>query len=167
MKPDELLRYAQGMQGFSSMESCYLNIDDYEKVAILDREIVFRKLREFKPNCGWLNLQSEILSFHGGNIPDLETQILLCGEMVNANGQSLHIRENGFGQLIFTILEDSLDQPADSLSETISFLSHEQPDLPGGYFRIEYKRYWQLQEAIGYHIAAARFTGFSQEGKTK
>ncbi len=121
-------------------------------------EEVEAQVKFFEPTQGWLCFQSEVKYFCKENFCKEKTMpysgILLYGEVVNAAGKSLHIREDGQGAWILTTFTET--EGDKYLVETKQFLGEKNlaPD------RLYYHVYWQHDKKHGYHQFAARFTGF-------
>jgi len=160
MQPSELLKILPKLKGqenlLHKLELCGLkqNPDPCST-----SEEVEAKVKAFEPIQGWLCFQSEIKYFCKNckeqTMP--YTGILLYGEVVNAAGESLHIREDGQGGWILTILTETKGEQY--LVETKEFLGEKKLAPEKLYYRV----YWQYDEEQGYHQFAARFIGFKKE----
>lgn len=116
------------------------------------------KVKAFEPVEGWLCFQSEVKSFcQGETMP--YAGILLYGEVVNAKGESLHIREDGLGGWILTKLTE-IDEGEQYLAETQKFLGLGNKQAPE---KLYYRVYWENDQEHGYRQFVARFTGFEPE----
>ncbi len=117
-------------------------------------QAVREKLMRFKPEQGWLCFQDQVEYFRKGeSVPDFG--IVFYGEVVNTQGQSLHIRENGQGGWVLTTYTENLEGDQ-YLVENAAFLG-EKHFAPAQLF---YRVYWQHDEQQGYRQFAARFMRF-------
>ncbi len=121
-------------------------------------EEVAAKVRAFKPTQGWLCFQSEVKYFCKEE-PMPYSGILLYGEVINADGKSLHIRENGQGGWILTTFTET--QGENYLVESKAFLGEKELAPESVYYHV----YWKYDEKSGYQQFAARFIGFEKPEK--
>lgn len=154
MKPIELLKTLTALR-IKGQNPCDLTL---ESEACHTAEQVETKLKAFNPIQGWLCFQSEVKYFCQGQ-PMPYSGILLYGEVVNADGQSLHIRENGQGGWILTTFTET--EGENYLVETKTFLGEKELAPEKLYYRV----YWKYDEKSGYQQFAARFIGFEKQEK--
>ncbi|MDM8559772.1 hypothetical protein [Candidatus Parabeggiatoa sp. HSG14] len=164
MQPKKLLETVLPLQvkGLINLDkklkTCWLNWPP-EPCTTSDSEIVEKNVKAFKPMQGWLCFQSGV-EYFCKNCKEKTmpySGILLYGEVVNAEGESLHIRENGQGGWILTIFTET--EGNKYLVETKEFLGEKKLAPEKLYYHV----YWQYDEKHGYHQFAARFTGFKKE----
>lgn len=115
---------------------------------------VMSALKALKPTTGWLNFQSAtVLLRLGSALPamDEKTGILLNAEVVNAAGQSLHVRYASADAWVVTTFTPTAGNEylADEVKLVLS-------GAPGGF--LYYRRYWQIDPAQGIIPCAACFT---------
>ena len=153
MQPSELLKILPKLKikGQENLQFCGL---EREPEPCFTPEKVEAQVNAFEPIQGWLCFQSKIEHFCKGQTMPY-TGILLYGEVVNAAGKSLHIREDGQGGWILTTFTET--EGDKYLVETKEFLGEKKlaPD------KLCYRVYWQCHEKHGYHQFAARFIGFT------
>ncbi len=121
-------------------------------------EEVKAKVKAFEPKQGWLCFQDKV-EYFCRNCEKKEmpySSILLYGEVINVDGKSLHIREDGRGGWILTYFTET--EGEQYLVETKEFLGEKKlaPD------KLYYRVYWQHDKEHGYHQFAARFIGFEK-----
>ena len=121
-------------------------------------EQVWDEIAAFRPVQGWLCYQSRVAVFTDGNParPDEQTGCILYGECVDANGQSLHIRQDGNGEWV--VVNFSYQDGAEHLVDEVSLIAARN-ELGS----LKYRRYWQLDPEYGVRQIAACFTGFVKE----
>jgi len=98
-----------------------------------------------------------------GKLPERDEYrgLLLSGELVNLDDESLHIRQNGRGGWVATRFTPGKGE--EYLVDEHRLVAFESdPDRrasPGG---LHYRRYWRLDPYHGIRQAAARFIGFEE-----
>lgn len=127
------------------------------------RKIINRILEDYRPTCGWLNFQSDILFFHESAPITFPDAVLLSGEIVIDDNTSCHFREDGQGGMIQTIFKETVPEGDHYLVEDFRFLGTTHKTDPDSFPRISYRRYWKNEPGFGYRQFFARFTGFLQE----
>jgi hypothetical protein len=165
MQPTELLlekipylKKVKGLSHLNKITSCDLAIQAESKYASFsDADKVLQELENFKPEQGWLCFQNKVKFFRKGDKIPTDSTILLYGEVVNADGISLHIREDGQGGWILTYFTET--DGNNYLVENQSFLGESKLAPEQLYYRV----YWQHDDKQGYRQVAARFTGFEDK----
>jgi len=160
MQPTELfkilpkLQHIKGLKNLSQLKSCRLHLEP--KYCSVPQEVL-QKLDIFLPEQGWLCFQNKVKFFRKEEQIPTDSTILLYGEVVNADGISLHIREDGQGGWILTYLTET--DGNEYLVENQTFLGEKKlaPE------RLYYRVYWQNDDKQGYRRVAARFTGFEDK----
>ncbi|MFK8016329.1 MAG: hypothetical protein AB8G17_12925 [Gammaproteobacteria bacterium] len=124
-------------------------------------ESLLKKIDDFSPTEGWLTQQSANVHVVGGDLRlDVDKNgFILVGELVNAAGQSLHVRwrprEKGWHATIF---EPSTGD--DYLTDTVEFISSQGDDET-----LVYRRFWRLGESNRLEIHALVFSGYSNASR--
>lgn len=187
MQPNKLLDTLRKLEQVKGLKNLHLKLEPKPCHLILKPqsyqtpEKVLEMVKNFAPEQGWLCFQSNVEYFcqqdfcEHKSLPD--SGLLLYGEVVNAQGQSLHIREDGEGGWILTEFEET--EGDDFLVEERTFLGEKQlflkkteeqqflgekqlflekTDVP----KLLYRVYWQYDEKHGYRQFSACFKGFLQ-----
>lgn len=155
MQPNELKEILKKIEGLKNLDgklkACGLvkKSENYPTP-----QEIQEKVENFNPEQGWLCFQSKVEYFRKGKTMPY-SGILLYGEVINAQGQSLHIREDGQGGWILTSFEETEDN--NYLVEDTEFLG-EKELAPK---KLRYRVYWKYDERHGYRQVAARFNGFA------
>ena len=120
-------------------------------------------IADFAPDSGWLCFQSEVMQVRGAVLPepDRARGLLLSGELVDADGESLHIRQDGRGGWIATRFTPGVGERylVDEHRLVVFEPDPDRRDRPGW---LRYLRYWRLDPDHGIRQAAARFIGFDE-----
>jgi len=174
MKPEILKNYF--VEGVSGEPVCLKTTQQRTK----QPDELAKIIQAFQPNDGWVVLQSDVIYFYDNNLGELNQQdgIFNCivnsnsgetslkghfinAEMVNASSdQSLHIVEDGEGGWIITTYHEEADAEPNTLMDKSHLLAKKRHEA-GKQPKINYSRYWKHSPNKGYHILAARFTGYS------
>lgn len=165
MQPTELinllpeLKEIKGLSQLAQITTCSLAFKPEPKNFSLSQyDKVVEELENFKPEQGWLCFQNEVKVFRKGDKIPTDSNILLYGEVVNADGNSsLHIREDGQGGWILTYFTETKGN--EYLLEKQSFLGQSKLAPKKLYYNV----YWQHDDKQGYRPVAARFTGFEDK----
>lgn len=120
---------------------------------------LWNEIRGFQPTEGWLCFQSSVESFKGGKLPEPKAQRgwILTGEMINAEGKSLHIQQHPESGWVITKSTEQTE--GDYLVQSCAFLSTE--DRLG---KLKYQVYWEHDPEHGYQRRFSRFAGFEKKG---
>lgn len=125
---------------------------------------LWQEILAFKPLEGWLCFQSAVEKITGGQLPVLTDELgwLLNGELVDADGNSLHIWQSGSGWLAKRFIEQEAGTADDCLVETTELLSKDSNEE---YLR--YRVYWKKDAggSQGFQRFSSRFIGFVSEEK--
>lgn len=130
-----------------------------------DADAVWRELVEFQPDSGWVCLQSSVRDSDAGpdwlKAPDAASGLLLSAEAHRRDDdRTLHIRQTGNGWRL-TWFEGTGSErcPSDLVALIVHNPGAEAPR------RLQYRRYWTHDPAMGMIVHAARFIGFTgQQG---
>jgi len=145
------LQHIKGLKNLSQLKSCSLHLEPKHCSA---PQKVLEELDIFLPEQGWLCFQNKVKYFRKKDKIPTDSTILLYGEVVNSDGKSLHIREDGQGGWILTYFTETKGK--EYLVENQSFLGENKLAPKQLYYRV----YWQYDNKQGYRQVAARFTGF-------
>lgn len=135
------------------------------EMTVTDHEQLWQAIIDFKPLEGWLCFQSDVKKVVAEKLPELTDELgwLLNGELVNAEGSSLHIWQAGSGWQATQLTEQAAGTGDDCLVETTELLSKDSNEE---YLR--YRVYWKkdLGGIQGFQRFSSRFVGFvSEENK--
>lgn len=151
-----------------ALKPCCLVVKSTTFPAADGQQTLKQAIHDFKPVQGWLCIQSNVLFFHESKKFVLPEGVLLNGEAVNENGESLHIREDGKGGWLLTSFREVDPEEEEEccrcMVEDFAFLGTSHAKDPKDYPQITYRRYWNYDEDFGCRQFSARFTGFQQEG---
>ena len=157
MNPDRLVELLpDGVKA----QSCYLSITP--RIFLDHQEMMGHILNDFQPEQGWLVFQSDVVFFHASKPLVLPRGILLNGELKNAAEEGLHIVESGQGGWRVTLYQEGNEQKENVVVDDSRMLAKKKQGKKRDPF-IHYRRYWKYTEDVGFHIYAARFSGFTHE----
>lgn len=151
------LRGSETLAGLPEFRATGLRI---EQKTIQSHDGLMQQLAAFKPSAGWLQCQSRQWLFSDG-LPDMNAAAdehgqLLNAEAVNAEGQSLAIRQDARGGWHLTRLHPEADGPY--LCDTVSHRA-----ATGAGDNLQYRRYWQHDNDLGFRPFTAAFIGLGGE----
>lgn len=122
-------------------------------------------LRGLAPREGWLQFQSHIAAFAGGELPEPAEDwgVLLAAEAVLPDGRSLTLRPDGRGALRATLIarasgEGAGDVPVAVLADRVRHRATGR--VPGADKTLCYTRYWQTDPERGLVPVLTTFEGF-------
>ena len=122
-------------------------------------------LRALAPCEGWLQFQSRVVGFAGGELPEPAEDwgLLLAAEAALPDGCSLLIRPDGTGALRATLIapatgEDPADAAVGILGDRVRH--HATGRAPGADKTLRYSRYWEADPQRGFVPVLAAFEGF-------
>lgn len=122
------------------------------------------EIAHFAPDAGWLCYQSKVVEVKDGNLAGNQDGLglILSGELTNAAGESLHIRQDGRGGwLVSRFTPDQGDCYLADIQRLIVHAPHQDQPRRARYLR--YRRYWKQDEHHGVRQHAACFIGFSED----
>lgn len=132
--------------------------DDFD-----DPEIAWRALRDCKPMEGWLQFQSQVITFLAGALPEPDPAwgCLLAAEAIDVQSRSIHLRPSAAGGLRLVIAGPA-DAAADAedvfLTDQVRHLATDKALGP-----LCYRRYWRIDPAMGVVPVFAVFQGFARQ----
>lgn len=125
-------------------------------------DAVWTRVRDFEPSAGWLCFQSVIKEVGDEgwlDPPDQESGSLLSTECFSqANGESLHVRQNGRGGWRLTRYMPG--SGGEFLTDEVALLAHEPEETAPRY--LHYRRYWDIDAETGASATAACFIGYRE-----
>jgi hypothetical protein len=115
-------------------------------------------LHGLAPREGWLQFQSRIIAFTGGELPEPmeDWGLLLAAEAALADGGSLVLRPDGRGSLYATLTTPAVGAGTEFLADHVRHRATGR--APGK--AINYTRYWQADPERGLVPVIAVFEGF-------
>lgn len=117
---------------------------------------IWSALSDRAPRQGWLQFQSHQLSFREGlPSPAPEWGVLLQAEAIAADGLSLSVHRHPQDGWVLTTSRHL--ETGERLCDVVSHLAHAAPGA------LMYRRYWQLDSALGAVQTASCFIGFEQK----
>jgi len=134
-------------------------------------QALYRMIDTFSPTQGWLCFQSAVRYVIANQSPFLAASldgILLNAELVNAAGNSLHVRQLGqtWATVIYAPTQSTGANEAGENPAAESFLVDRLAFLAADPMQgvVCYQRLWQQREVVGIAPVAARFIGFQPNG---
>ena len=162
-------RIAEAQSGLPKLEVCQLRVapQRFEQPRLAWDTLAALSLKE-----GWLQFQSVVTCFAGGEIPTPEQHwgCLLAAECVTADKTSVLVRQDGTGGLMLvTMTPGAADGAVEFLADKVSQLATgkvgQALGLSGqvaGSAKLRYRRYWSRDEESGFRPVLAAFIGFSR-----
>jgi hypothetical protein len=128
-------------------------------------EDAWQWLRGLAPREGWLQFQSRVEAFAGGELPAPADDwgVLLAAEALLSDGRSLLLRPDGRGTLRATLIEATATEASSPTSGAVltDRVHHRATGrVPGAARALGYSRYWRMDPERGPAPFLAAFDGF-------